>query len=387
MQSKALFVHTARRIRAWGGARGRAVFAQSCAALCLLALDPATAHADAYCTIGGTRSYTIEGPEQIEVTPQGTISDQNRFTFAVPGSGDLNIAGCTTEALYDNGGLVNIPVYLYLDDHFIYRDPQTIEIEDSGFGLRISPSSERSFRNAPLRLHIGEITEAAGGGVSYQSGMGTSGSGEGGGNAATVQLDLVVLNANLTRESEGVNFGGLIFAESYIRHNPSRPGVVSQDPPEMALVKVMNNLAMIPVVQRACEASTTTFNLGKRGMGVIVGYTSPAVLETVQLTNCPVKVPISYQITPDTEVVPLVNTGNSLIKLDSTTSGAEGVAIQLLYGDGTTPHPLGEWIKLPESPLTTDTAALMLGARYMQVESKVKNGRAESSATITFNYE
>jgi len=150
------------------------------------------------------------------------------------------------------------------------------------------------------------------------------------------------------------------------------------------VIKLFNliiNGAEVPL-SGACEVQGTYVYLGSQAMTGPVGSTSNVKHFSVNLYNCPTGVALKYRVDPTFGIAP--GSDNSLLALDPTTSLAQGVAVQLLYGNDS-PHPLGSDVSL--GTLGSSSHAIQLGARYKKIDSTVVPGKASSSATLTVDYQ
>uniref|UniRef100_UPI003342D6AB fimbrial protein n=1 Tax=Castellaniella defragrans TaxID=75697 RepID=UPI003342D6AB len=389
MRFKALFAHAVRNIHSWGRQRRR-VLAQPGAAVCLALLVGGAAQAGQCSFSNGSLTHQIQKPAQITLTPGGPENTGNIFSFDVAKTGELILTGCDQEVFSLPGSNQNVPVYFFPSTHFQYVDDKTISLGNSGLGLRIVSPAWRSFQDAPLRLLMGEISYTEGtGAVEYTAASsGLYAPSGGGDDYPGVQLELVILGPTFTLDSgDLLPLGGsMIFGTSTLGYHPNGPALTANLSPLLTV----SWGAPVQVVQMSCKASDRTISLGDRPMGQGIGTVSPTTYFTVHLTECPTQVPVYYRVDPTTAVLTSAAegvVGQSLMAIKSGTGAAEGVAIQLLYGNGE-PHPLNTKLALSPAPLlSAPEYDLDLGVRYMQIASPVKSGQADASATITFSYQ
>lgn len=154
---------------------------------------------------------------------------------------------------------------------------------------------------------------------------------------------------------------------------------------EGGVVKLFNVLidgAQIPLFE-ACQIDDAVVNLDTHSMSGPVGSVSATENFFIQLRNCPTGVALKYRVDPAFGIA-APGSDNSLMALEPGGQTASGVAIQLLYGNGMS-HPLSSDISLGVLP--SSSHAISLGARYKKIESVVNPGDAQSSATVTVDYQ
>ncbi len=111
------------------------------------------------------------------------------------------------------------------------------------------------------------------------------------------------------------------------------------------------------------------------------GSTSTATKFDIQLTNCPETVTsaaVNFGGTPDAD-------NNSTLALTRDADAATGVAIQLLDTAG---QPVSLYTPSRQYPLTAGSTVndLEFGARYIQTQTAVTAGPANSVSTFTIIY-
>ena len=159
----------------------------------------------------------------------------------------------------------------------------------------------------------------------------------------------------------------------------------------VARLQVTGSPLCITVTGRTCSVTSASQNLGvplgsySLAQFTGIGYTTPARSFNIQLQNCTggvAKVNMMFNATADNDYANAANLG--IIKLSP--SGATGVAVQLLRGDGST-LPLNSF---PTSPIWSGSQLseggslnVPLKVRYIQTKNSVTAGQA--NATSTFN--
>lgn len=78
--------------------------------------------------------------------------------------------------------------------------------------------------------------------------------------------------------------------------------------------------------------------------------------------------------------------GAGLVALSAQPLAAQGVALQILHGEGRTPLTLGQAWQIARYPLTEGGISVPLIARYYQYATHVKAGKADATLTWTLSY-
>lgn len=347
-------------------------------AVASLALAWGTADAAQYsCTFfNPNRTQYIPTPTQIVLMP-GMETSGTKFSATDPGPGGPGrTVDCEHGAKIEptEGLRRNIDIYLYFDTpYYQYVDSKTIRLGTSNFGLRLTTAG-RTIQNNPLRMAWGDI--------GYRNDTFEIWYGNGG----QVDFELVHLGSgpvdgSVVKLSESGLFARAMVAIKGV--DPYGRDLVSNE-----LVTLLWSNNEVPVSQTTCKVADRTVTLGTHDFGGgTIGSTSPAQDFAISMTNCPTGVPIYYRIDPTTAVVPGPPGANSsLMELDSSTSIASGVGIQLLHQD-TSPLPLETKITLTSSGLAYPNYDLQLKARYYQISNSVVPGTANASATVTITHQ
>ena len=78
--------------------------------------------------------------------------------------------------------------------------------------------------------------------------------------------------------------------------------------------------------------------------------------------------------------------GAGLVALSAQPLAAQGVALQILHGEGRTPLTLGQAWQIARYPLAEGGISVPLIARYYQYAAQVKAGKADATLTWTLSY-
>jgi len=213
---------------------------------------------------------------------------------------------------------------------------------------------------------------------------------------------------------------------SFIKIGPITPGVilgsklpcvvagVGQSGSSVDMTQVCFSGAL-NVVSQTCVTPDVNVSMGNFDVNAnfnAVGATTPWKDASIVLTNCPrfygtintlretfysddgtfgVATPknntITLSLTPNT---PIINAGQGILSIKSTSNSASGVGIQMAYGNiGDASPALINFSNLKSYTMvnnTVTTLKLPLVARYIQTESLVSPGRADATVTFTINY-
>lgn len=146
----------------------------------------------------------------------------------------------------------------------------------------------------------------------------------------------------------------------------------------------------VTIVPLTCSTPDVQVPLGSHRKSEFkgAGYTTNAVSFNFALNNCPAGLggfgpAIQYKLDATTAVL---NSSQSVVALDET-SGATGVGVQLLDGDGSV-FPLSTYKTFSGySSATGGTYSIPFKARYYQTAATVTPGKANSSMTVTMLYQ
>ncbi|MFP6562600.1 fimbrial protein [Paraburkholderia sp. B3] len=142
----------------------------------------------------------------------------------------------------------------------------------------------------------------------------------------------------------------------------------------------------IAITEVSCMTPDVTVPLGTHKTSELsgVGTSTASVGFMINLNSCPSGInTVSYRIDPVTAVV---NSSQSVVALDGS-STASGMGVQLLNSDGSAPLPLSSYQKLSNYLTTGGNYTIPLTARYYQTDSTVSPGTANSSMTLTMQYQ
>ncbi|MFK2932007.1 type 1 fimbrial protein [Dyella agri] len=137
----------------------------------------------------------------------------------------------------------------------------------------------------------------------------------------------------------------------------------------------------------ACETPDVMVRLGSHLPSEMpaIGTTTQAVGFDISLNNCPAGLGrIQYRLDPTTAVL---SAADSVIALDGSSS-ASGVGVQLLNDDGTTAFQLGKDQTFSDyDPSSGGSYVIPLKARYYRVGGAIAGGAANTSVTVTMQYQ
>jgi len=143
----------------------------------------------------------------------------------------------------------------------------------------------------------------------------------------------------------------------------------------------------VQIINASCTTPDVSIPLGTfptTGFTAI-GRTTTTANFSISLNNCPAGMnSIKYRIDPTTTVL---NSSQSVVALDSTSS-ATGVGVQLLNSAGSAAFPLSSLQTFSGySSSTGGSYTIPLAARYYQTSATVTPGPANTSMTVTMQYQ
>ncbi|MDR6477163.1 MULTISPECIES: fimbrial protein [Paraburkholderia] len=184
--------------------------------------------------------------------------------------------------------------------------------------------------------------------------------------------------------------GGTLAGQSVGQLTPGTWSYVTTPPTNVSVMYSQSDTAVFPtlnVVNASCTTPDVSIPLGTfptTGFTAI-GRTTTTANFSISLNNCPAGMnSIKYRIDPTTTVL---NSSQSVVALDSTSS-ATGVGVQLLNSAGSAAFPLSSLQTFSGySSSTGGSYTIPLAARYYQTSATVTPGPANTSMTVTMQYQ
>lgn len=184
--------------------------------------------------------------------------------------------------------------------------------------------------------------------------------------------------------------GGTLAGQSVGQLTPGTISYTTTPPNNATWFYSQSDTTVFPtlnVVNASCTTPDVSIPLGTfptTGFTAI-GRTTTTANFSISLNNCPAGMnSIKYRIDPTTTVL---NSSQSVVALDSTSS-ATGVGVQLLNSAGSAAFPLSSLQTFSGySSSTSGSYTIPLAARYYQTSATVTPGPANTSMTVTMQYQ